>query len=173
MKPSCVGAALVLLTSSAAALRFSGTTRAVSSPLAWSSSSLLPHRCDRRSALSRGLALLSVPTLVPNAASASGGATSGKTTSIPRAKLRYYDRITAVVSRFEAMEAPISSGEAKKAIMAFYGAQYETQDGSMSTAFDEVRASACVAGQASLGKPRSALVSPAEACVAWARDGSL
>ena len=52
----------------------------------------------RREALAAGAAVL----LAPAAAFASGGATSGKTTSIPRAKLRYYDRVTVAVAAFAA-----------------------------------------------------------------------
>ena len=52
----------------------------------------------RREALAAGAAAL----LAPAAVFASGGATSGKTTSIPRAKLRYYDRVTVAVAAFAA-----------------------------------------------------------------------
>ena len=48
---------------------------------------------SRRHVLLAGAAATSLPVLgSPIAAMASGGATAGKTTSIPRAKLRYYDR---------------------------------------------------------------------------------
>lgn len=55
------------------------------------------------------LVSLPLPTL------ASGGATSGKTTSIPRAKLRYYNRVTAVVAAFQAMGKDLSGGDFKQA----------------------------------------------------------
>lgn len=55
---------------------------------------------SRRALLCTAAALTFGPTL---AAEASGGATAGKTTSIPRAKLRYYGRITAAVAGFEAV----------------------------------------------------------------------
>ena len=95
-----------------------------------------PRTCSRRDALFGGAAAALVG---PAAASASGGATSGKTTSIPRAKLRYYDRISAVVGKFQSMEAAVGTGDVKQAVASFYKAEYETQDGSMSTAFDEFK----------------------------------
>jgi len=96
---------------------------------------------DRRAALATGVAGASWlgGLLQPMAAFASGGATSGKTTSIPRAKLRYYGRITTVISKFEAMKAPIKSGDLKAGKTTFFTSVYETQDGSMSTAFDELK----------------------------------
>ena len=59
----------------------------------------------------------------PAAVSASGGATAGKTTSIPRAKVRYYGRISQVLFAYGAVEAAIKSGEAaqiKTAKKAFF-----------------------------------------------------
>jgi len=50
----------------------------------------------------------------PGRAAASGGATAGKTTSIPRAKLRYYDRIIAVVAAYEGLAASIKAGDVNK-----------------------------------------------------------
>lgn len=47
---------------------------------------------------------------VPCTAFASGGATAGRTTSIPTAKKRYYGRVTADVKQFLAMGAAIRSG---------------------------------------------------------------
>jgi len=59
----------------------------------------------------------------PSSAFASGGATSGKTTSIPRAKLRYYGRVTTVVSDFEELGRIIDKGDLtaiKKARATFF-----------------------------------------------------
>jgi len=69
-----------------------------------------PPAIGRREAIAAVGSGLALGTFLP-AASASGGATSGKTTSIPRAKLRYYNRITAVVSSFQQMGDDISRGE--------------------------------------------------------------
>ena len=69
---------------------------------------LPPARCptvDRGAALGRREAVVAAATatlLAPAAAFASGGATSGKTTSIPRAKTRYYDRVTDAIIAFTA-----------------------------------------------------------------------
>ena len=70
----------------------------------------------RRQAAVAGLATL----VAPLAAQASGGATSGRTTSIPRAKLRYYDRITLAVTEFESLSATIGGPEQKKAGKVFF-----------------------------------------------------
>ncbi len=76
-------------------------------------------QATRRSALTSGAAyaasaaaigLLPLPHTTPLPALASGGATAGKTTSIPRAKLRYYDRITAAVVAYEAVPAAVDAG---------------------------------------------------------------
>ena len=67
----------------------------------------------RREATSCGLAAALVSIALPSASWASGGATSGKTTSIPRAKLRYYDRITAVVTSYQGLEKSIAAGNTK------------------------------------------------------------
>ena len=76
-------------------------------------------QATRRSALTSGAAyaasaaangLLPLPHATPLPALASGGATAGKTTSIPRAKLRYYDRITAAVVAYEAVPAAVDAG---------------------------------------------------------------
>ena len=50
----------------------------------------------------------------PLPAVASGGATAGKTTSIPRAKVRYYGRMTEVIIAYDALGAAIKSGEGIK-----------------------------------------------------------
>ena len=68
----------------------------------------------RREALV-GVASFSAANLFAATAQASGGATAGKTTSIPRAKLRYYGRVTAVVIAYEALGAAIKSGDGIKA----------------------------------------------------------
>ena len=69
----------------------------------------LPAAASRRTLLGRREAIFVAPAalgsaLVAGPAWASGGATAGKTTSIPRAKTRYYGRVSAVVaSRFGAV----------------------------------------------------------------------
>ena len=75
---------------------------------------------SRRHVLLAGAAAL--PLLgSPIAAMASGGATAGKTTSIPRAKLRYYDRITGAVTAFEALGGYLGDASAiKKGYGAFF-----------------------------------------------------
>ena len=95
--------------------------------------------CDRRRVIHAATTVATAAVVLPGAAIASGGATSGKTTSIPRAKLRYYGRVSAAISRFEAVEQPLKDGNVKGALSKFYGESYETQDGSMATAFEEVR----------------------------------
>jgi len=47
----------------------------------------------------------------PPSAFASGGATAGRTTSIPTAKKRYFGRITADVKQFNAMGDAIKAGD--------------------------------------------------------------
>jgi len=56
-------------------------------------------------------------------ADASGGATAGKTTSIPRAKIRYYGRMSLVLNGFNALGKAIESGDSdriKKAKSTFF-----------------------------------------------------
>ena len=78
----------------------------------------------RRELLGAAAALCALPAAP---ALASGGATAGKTTSIPRAKLRYYGRITEVMIAFEALGASIKSGEGIKAQAgAFFGDKEES-----------------------------------------------
>jgi hypothetical protein len=48
---------------------------------------------------------------MPHAASASGGATAGKTTSIPRAKIRYYGRMAQVLYAYNALGKAVESGD--------------------------------------------------------------
>ena len=95
----------------------------------------------RRDAVASGLlgAALGGLLVPPQAAFASGGATSGKTTSIPRAKLRYYGRMTTVITIFQGMKKPILAGDVKGAKGSFFTKEYETQDSSMSTAIDELK----------------------------------
>ena len=92
---------------------------------------------SRRDVVSLALSATALLPAVP--ALASGGATSGKTTSIPRAKLRYYGRITTVVAAFQNMKKSITAGDIKMAKSSFYSTEYETQDKSMSTAYDELK----------------------------------
>lgn len=64
----------------------------------------------------------------PAAALASGGATAGKTTSIPRAKIRYYGRMSEVVFAFNAVGSAVENAEAaalKTAKAAFFGDEKE------------------------------------------------
>jgi len=75
-----------------------------------------PH-VGRREAAVTGLATLLVPLA---SAHASGGATSGKTTSIPRAKLRYYGRMTTAVTEFQSLSAVIGTADQKKAGKVFF-----------------------------------------------------
>ena len=100
---------LVLLVASASALRLPYMQGAMS----------------RRSATELGaIAALSLPS---GTALASGGATAGKTTSIPRAKLRYYDRITSAVSAFEALGVAIAKGgDLKAASSSFFSDRDES-----------------------------------------------
>ena len=49
----------------------------------------------------------------PGATVASGGATAGKTTSIPRAKVRYYGRISTAVAAFDALALSVKEGDLK------------------------------------------------------------
>jgi len=79
------------------------------------------------SAVSRRALLASV--VLPSAAFASGGATSGKTTSIPRAKLRYYGRVTTAVAAFEALGRTLDGGDAKE-IKQTRSAFFSDKDGS-------------------------------------------
>ena len=83
---------------------------------------------SRRHVLLAGAAAASLPVLgSPIAAMASGGATAGKTTSIPRAKLRYYDRITSAVKAFEALGGYLGDASAiKKGYGAFFSEQEDS-----------------------------------------------
>jgi len=89
-------------------------------PASKSSSSSCIKESNRRHVLLAGAAAL--PVLgSPFSAVASGGATAGKTTSIPRAKLRYYDRISAAVGQFTALGGALGeSGTLKQAYGAFF-----------------------------------------------------
>ena len=87
--------------------------------------------CHQQPAIRRreaviGAAGAAVAIALPAApAFASGGATAGKTTSIPRAKLRYYGRMTAVVTAYQALGASIQAGNAKQAAAAFFSEEDE------------------------------------------------
>lgn len=52
--------------------------------------------------------------LAPQRSEASGGATAGKTTSIPRAKIRYYGRVSSVLNEFNIVGKVIAAGDADK-----------------------------------------------------------
>ena len=87
--------------------------------------------CHQQPAIRRreaviGAAGAAVAIALPAApAFASGGATAGRTTSIPRAKLRYYGRMTAVVTAYQALGASIQAGNAKQAAAAFFSEEDE------------------------------------------------
>lgn len=88
------------------------------------SESLVARRADAvaMTALSRRDLLSSTAAscvlLLPKATSASGGATAGKTTSIPRAKTRYYGRINAVIDAFKSMGTALDAAADSKAVKA-------------------------------------------------------
>lgn len=90
------------------------------------------HTHSRREALIGAAAAAATSVLAVPSAHASGGATAGKTTSIPRAKLRYYDRITAAVAAFEALGQSLGSTETLKPAMAQF---FSTTDGSPAEEF--------------------------------------
>jgi len=76
----------------------------------------LKPSCDgiaRRVALTHAIGLTVASSSV-SGAFASGGATSGRTTSIPRAKLRYFGRVTAAVAAFESLKATADVGSVSK-----------------------------------------------------------
>ena len=68
---------------------------------------------------------------MPRAASASGGATAGKTTSIPRAKIRYYGRMAQVLYAYNALGKAVESGDVPtiKAAKASFFADKEDAPG--------------------------------------------
>lgn len=72
---------------------------------------------------------------VPYAAVASGGATAGKTTSIPRAKLRYFGRVTEVIIAFNALGAAVKAGDGmKQAAGTFFGEKDDSPQADLTTA---------------------------------------
>ena len=80
-------------------------------------------------------ASFSAVSLFAAAAQASGGATAGKTTSIPRAKLRYYGRMTEVIIAYDALGSVIKSGDGyKKAAGAFFSDDEESPTNELKTA---------------------------------------
>ncbi|KAL1498530.1 hypothetical protein AB1Y20_013851 [Prymnesium parvum] len=87
-------------------------TRSATARPAISPPALLPRRAATHAAIASLIA--------PLAAHASGGATAGRTTSIPRAKLRYSGRLTAAVKAFLVLKASIGTDEQKKAGKAFF-----------------------------------------------------
>jgi len=76
------------------------------------------ERDTRRALLGRVAALPVAAVAAP--ALASGGATAGKTTSIPRAKVRYFGRITQTVIAFDTLGAAIKANEDAKAVGASF-----------------------------------------------------
>jgi hypothetical protein len=93
-----------------------------------------PAAAQRREVLAAAAGALALQ-VAPQAALASGGATAGKTTSIPRAKLRYYGRITEVVIAFQALGSAISMGEGtKQAAASFFAEGDDTPMSELKTA---------------------------------------
>ena len=72
-------------------------------------------RQTRREWLSASSGALLAAAAFPGATVASGGATAGKTTSIPRAKVRYYGRISTAVAAFDALALSVKEGDLKGA----------------------------------------------------------
>lgn len=111
--------AFILFLPLCAALQ-SGPVARASRPSVDSSAAPRTAVLDRRSALAAGLAL-ATPLVRPLAAHASGGATAGKTTSIPRAKLRYYDRVSAAIGSFQGMGSKLTDkASCKQAAKDFF-----------------------------------------------------
>ena len=79
--------------------------------------------------IGRRAALSGAGALVPVASWASGGATAGKTTSIPRAKTRYYSRITASVQEFEILKNLIVKNDVAS-IQPFFVGEESPYEGS-------------------------------------------
>lgn len=105
-----IGALLALLAAGTDALRL---PLAALGHASGASSAALPVAVCRRAVLALPGAAAAAGLLLGGAASpamASGGATAGKTTSIPRAKLRYYARITGAVAAFERLSDALSAG---------------------------------------------------------------
>ena len=116
---------LALLIAACLASTASGLTgltqalRAGAKPAPASSRSTV-QETSRRHVLLAGAAALPVMGS-PLAVVASGGATAGKTTSIPRAKLRYYDRVTVAVTAFQAFGGSLGDvGALKSASGSFF-----------------------------------------------------
>ena len=76
-----------------------------------------PVMLTRRDALLVGSSAWLIPA---PPAMASGGATAGKTTSIPRAKVRYYGRMTAVVSAFNSLGQSIGTEAQRATALSFF-----------------------------------------------------
>ena len=93
-------------------------------------------RRDFLSSTTSAAAALTLGTLGTPAAQASGGATAGKTTSIPRAKTRYYGRVTAAVAAFEALALSVKDADLKGAFAkAFFADSADEADESPYSAF--------------------------------------
>lgn len=73
----------------------------------------------RRAALALPAAAAASLALSAQMAHASGGSTAGKTTSIPRAKLRYYDRVTDAVASFKGLSKAFAGGSMQE-VKAFF-----------------------------------------------------
>jgi hypothetical protein len=85
-------------------------SRNVRSPLRVRSPVVAQSSLGRRDWLSSAAAAAALGW-IPLKAKASGGATAGRTTSIPKAKTRYYGRVTAFVAAFAAFDPLVKSGE--------------------------------------------------------------
>jgi len=93
-----------------------------------------PAPLTRRECLN-GAAAAAAAGVMPTAALASGGATAGKTTSIPRAKVRYYGRITECMIQYETLGAAIKSEDGiKTAAASFFSDAEESPMSELTTA---------------------------------------
>jgi len=117
-----VGASAAPLIIGAAPRRTTPTAGTSAAPLIIGTNAL-----PRRALFALLPAALAIPG-VPAPAYASGGATAGKTTSIPRAKVRYYGRMSQVLNAYRELGNVIASGDAaaiKKAGKAFWSSSEE------------------------------------------------
>lgn len=81
---------------------------------------------SRRAIIGSVLPLVLTATCAGEAALASGGATAGRTTSIPTAKKRYFSRVKADVGGFLRMGRPIQEGKLTDASVAAFFAGKES-----------------------------------------------
>eukprot|EP00967_Tisochrysis_lutea_P153068 scaffold301240_cov34-Tisochrysis_lutea.AAC.3 len=117
MGSACRLLALLSVLALAEAVHTGATVELCRSTPRLATSSVAPHApVGRRTVLSLpgSTAVAALLSGVVQPAVASGGATAGKTTSIPRAKLRYYDRIIAAVASFQEMDKDLTAGSLAK-----------------------------------------------------------